>query len=1227
MEEDVMTCETCDSDEALKFCEGCNDYYCLRCWPKRRAHRFNEVGPNGIPHNQLEPEIVKKVNEWMAEPKDEQDEQKQHELDEESIWFGLSRNREGDPILAEYSRFAALMVETSEGAPEVRHPGLISFVGQTGAGKSTLIRLLIDAQSRSFLDNGLPPMAAPIIGRSNCDTPTSADVHLYVDPKTYKSPRPMLFADCEGFEGGERDPVAQAISSTHVQENTSPRAADTGGSLFRILRATKRALPWASRNAQDNEKTGKRQFTVSEMYPRILHAFSDVIVFVLNNPKTMEDVVERLLTWADANHSASINLPSKPHAVIALNKLNSSSTGDQWSRHRATEEFLKSMDAQILKNKTFEGYVKAWRQRKVAITNMEELFTCYYSSIHVVRLPDKSRYQLLHEQRDVLHEVIHSCCDRSFQKKEELKMLANVDQLQIYMTMAFDHFSETLDEPFDYVKASFKYRPPPETLADNLLEFVLLIAEKCGLEDDVEGLFNRVTDLVATCIMLDSARKQRYGWPEDWFDVEVPQLLMPESQDDDQSRPSASKQPGKQSYKGICRFVIQKYHENYSRCKFSLPKQGFTLPFQCEQTQKTHGPTHRQKTTSIRGTKELGGNFLHSFDPYIFAWDRRIRQKLDHMRDNLWIDSGSPRAERAKIQRHNLQSFYGPLVEYNLFCNSICLACLFNPPQYTLTCGHIICAQCAMDLGRLEHGTQLVVVDCPMAGKQGVCNKVSHLPKLNVPSVFQLAPAHSGLRVLSLDGGGIRGIVELTLLEAIESRIGVPLQRFFDLVVGTSTGGIIALGFGHKLWPINQCIKQFEDLARLAFTARRAQKYRGLRHIELLIRKSKYETKPLVEVLEKSLGTAFMFGSHEAHEAQPLKVAVTTTTTAGTKPYLLSNYNVRRSPLRISAKSAPLIAYTRYRPSSPQEEFRVWEAARATSAAPGFFTVFSKTKASPELMDGAVLFNNPIEIAAEEARRIAHAENLCEIPDIVVSVGTGTQHDDNDPEDDRLSKMPKAIAKPSFIKILFTIVRNQIRLTLDAEKRWKAWHQHVSSNRVLAKRSYRLNPDLGMTPLLDDVGSLSKLRQKAMNWARASDKIDHIACSLVASSFYFERVGDARKKQHSSIQVNGKIKCRLSGGTEDDIKRLGQFLRPCIKPAAFIVIDTEHDDQVIPLPVEQMITEGRFDGVPVTVPIVDEEMLTRICLRLSGLVPHTQVYDISGFPRRMMRCDFGPGRL
>ena len=49
-------------------------------------------------------------------------------------------------------------------------------------------------------------------------------------------------------------------------------------------------------------------------------------------------------------------------------------------------------------------------------------------------------------------------------------------------------------------------------------------------------------------------------------------------------------------------------------------------------------------------------------------------------------------------------------------------------------------------------------------------------------------------RVLTIDGGGIRGILPAALLTALEARNGVPVARAYDLLAGTSTGGIIATG-------------------------------------------------------------------------------------------------------------------------------------------------------------------------------------------------------------------------------------------------------------------------------------------------------------------------------------------------------------------------------------------------------------------------------------------------
>jgi uncharacterized protein len=69
---------------------------------------------------------------------------------------------------------------------------------------------------------------------------------------------------------------------------------------------------------------------------------------------------------------------------------------------------------------------------------------------------------------------------------------------------------------------------------------------------------------------------------------------------------------------------------------------------------------------------------------------------------------------------------------------------------------------------------------------------------IQVQRVRQHWPKGKPFRILSIDGGGIRGILPASMLAELESRYlgGQSIANCFDMIAGTSTGGIIALGLG-----------------------------------------------------------------------------------------------------------------------------------------------------------------------------------------------------------------------------------------------------------------------------------------------------------------------------------------------------------------------------------------------------------------------------------------------
>jgi len=214
-------------------------------------------------------------------------------------------------------------------------------------------------------------------------------------------------------------------------------------------------------------------------------------------------------------------------------------------------------------------------------------------------------------------------------------------------------------------------------------------------------------------------------------------------------------------------------------------------------------------------------------------------------------------------------------------------------------------------------------------------------------------------RILSLDGGGMRGIFSATILARIEEMLGEPLHKHFDMAAGTSTGGILACGVGAEI-PGDELIALYEKHGETIFPPDR-WKSRLIRILSQGPSMPKYDGKGLEKALKKVFGNT-KFGS--------LKVT----------PTLAITYDLMgREPVIFK---------------SNREEYAdvpVWEICKATASAPTYFPahVMKVRKAERPLVDGGVVANNPVLCAIGEA--VALKQKIEDL--VVLSIGTGdTKH-------------------------------------------------------------------------------------------------------------------------------------------------------------------------------------------------------------------------------------------
>ncbi|KAG9835169.1 FabD/lysophospholipase-like protein, partial [Aureobasidium melanogenum] len=406
-----------------------------------------------------------------------------------------------------------------------------------------------------------------------------------------------------------------------------------------------------------------------------------------------------------------------------------------------------------------------------------------------------------------------------------------------------------------------------------------------------------------------------------------------------------------------------------------------------------------------------------------------------------------------------------------------------------------------------------------------------------------------GVRVLSLDGGGMRGIMELEVLRAIEKTLGgnLRIQSFFDLIVGTSTGGINALALGVKHWSVRYCIEMFEKFCDQAFTEREFRGVWGLEQAALLNHGSKYKATPLHNLLRGTLGRSPLFGANDSLDAFEIKVAVTATSADGNEAMIFANYNRPQS----SGDSQTFV-----RPENPSNELEVWEAAAATSAAPFYFKPYTHTRTGTSYIDGGLYHNNPVYVANRE-RKLLWPAIADKHPDMLLSIGTGKNPStpqrealarrSSSPKDDSTPNAPTN--KSGGIRRTLNALYQRFDNILDAEHTWTEFEADINNRNDGFPSPYRrLNLDLkSKPPPFDAKDKFKEFRADVRGRLKDSDVtevVKDVACSLVASSFYFKLVKTAQLRG-GSFMCTGYICCKFEEGSSN-LKALGEFLsRQC----------------------------------------------------------------------------------
>jgi uncharacterized protein len=216
-------------------------------------------------------------------------------------------------------------------------------------------------------------------------------------------------------------------------------------------------------------------------------------------------------------------------------------------------------------------------------------------------------------------------------------------------------------------------------------------------------------------------------------------------------------------------------------------------------------------------------------------------------------------------------------------------------------------------------------------------------------------------RILSLDGGGIRGLMTALWLTRLEEKLGVPLRERFDLIAGTSTGAILACALASGI-PASAIAELYRKRGRDIFPGAPARLWSRVERLATEgFSAPKYSDAGLEDVLKST------FRDLRIADVQHTTLLVTAYDVFKRKPEIFKSNKASHRPLKL------------------------WEVAKASSSAPSYFPahVLEYEGAKHPLVDGGVVANNPTACAIAEGIVLSRNTGAKLEDFVVASFGTG----------------------------------------------------------------------------------------------------------------------------------------------------------------------------------------------------------------------------------------------